>query len=125
MPAREAFALGRIMCVPSRAEAMPYIVLEALAAGKPVIASRVGGIPEALGAGCPALVPPGEADALARAMGRSLDEPEWLAAAMPSGDAFQARFSADAMARSLLAVYRTSRNGTRGRALPPLPSSVS
>ncbi len=49
MAAREAFALGRIMVVPSRAEAFPYIVLEALAAGKSVIASNVGGIPEVFG----------------------------------------------------------------------------
>ena len=50
MPARQAFALGRVIVVPSRAEAMPYIVLEALAAGKPMIATAVGGIPEIFGA---------------------------------------------------------------------------
>ncbi len=33
MAAREAFPLGKIMVIPSRAEAFPYIVLEALAAG--------------------------------------------------------------------------------------------
>src|SRR5690606_26892929 len=49
MPAREAFPMARTVVVPSRAEAMPYIVIEALAARKPVIASRVGGIPEILG----------------------------------------------------------------------------
>ncbi len=50
MKQRDAFRLARTLVVPSRAEAMPYIVMEAVAAGKPVIASRVGGIPEALGA---------------------------------------------------------------------------
>ena len=34
MPARQAFALAELVVVPSRAEAMPYIVLETLAAGK-------------------------------------------------------------------------------------------
>ena len=58
MPARQAFALARIIVVPSRAEAMPYIVLEALAAGMPMIASAVGGIPEIFGPGSPALVRP-------------------------------------------------------------------
>ena len=44
--ARKAFALGRTLIVPSRAESLPYIVLEALAAGKPTIATDVGGISE-------------------------------------------------------------------------------
>ena len=49
MPARQAFALGRVMVVPSRAELMPYIVLEAIAAGLPLVATKVGGIPEIMG----------------------------------------------------------------------------
>ena len=46
MPAREAFRLGRVLVVPSRAESFPYIVLEAAAAGLPMLATDVGGIPE-------------------------------------------------------------------------------
>ena len=49
MPAREALSLGRIMVVPSRAESLPYVVLEAAAAGKPLITTNVGGIPEIYG----------------------------------------------------------------------------
>ena len=49
MPARQALALGRVMVVPSRTESLPYIVLEAAAAGKPLIATKVGGIPEIYG----------------------------------------------------------------------------
>ncbi len=48
MPARQAFAKARCVVVPSRAESMPYIVLEAIAAGKPIICTNVGGIPEIL-----------------------------------------------------------------------------
>ena len=49
MPVREAFKLGRNLVVPSRAESLPYIVLEAAAARVPLIATNVGGIPEIFG----------------------------------------------------------------------------
>ena len=45
MSARKAFGLGRIMVVPSLAESFPYVVLEAAAAGLPLISTSVGGIP--------------------------------------------------------------------------------
>ena len=47
-PMREAMSLGRTLVVPSRRESFPYVVIEAMAAGIPVIASDVGGISEAL-----------------------------------------------------------------------------
>ena len=68
MPARTAFAKGRMLVVPSRAESLPYIVLEALAAGMPVIATRVGGIPEIFGPDANALIAPGSAEMLADAI---------------------------------------------------------
>ena len=46
MPAAAAFGKGRVLVVPSRAESLPYIVLEAGAGGVPIIATSVGGIPE-------------------------------------------------------------------------------
>jgi len=49
MPAREAFAMGRLLVVCSRAESLPYIVIEGAAAGMPMLATRVGGIPEISG----------------------------------------------------------------------------
>jgi len=106
MPARQAFALARHVVIPSRAESMPYIVLEAIAAGKTVLATNVGGIPEILGSDCPALVPPGDIDALAVAMAQTIAEPAWLAAAMPEPERFRQRFSAAYMAEQMLSVYR-------------------
>ncbi|RXF75126.1 glycosyltransferase family 4 protein [Hansschlegelia zhihuaiae] len=76
MPAREAFALGRAIVVPSRAESMPYVVLEAIAAGLPMIATRVGGIPEIFGPYSDALIPPGDSAALAAAMAELHASPE-------------------------------------------------
>jgi glycosyltransferase involved in cell wall biosynthesis len=49
MPVREAFKLGRIMVVPSRAESLPYVVLEATGARVPLVSTNVGGSPEIFG----------------------------------------------------------------------------
>ena len=76
--ARSAFQLGHILVVPSRAESFPYIVIEAMAARKPIIASRVGGIPEVLEDD--SLVAPDDAAALAAALADALDSPDRLAA---------------------------------------------
>lgn len=105
MPAREAFALARTVVIPSRAEAMPYIVLEALAAGKPLIASRVGGIPEILGENSPALIEP-DAGELADRMMAALSDPEGFARGLPELATLKSRFSARAMAASIERAYR-------------------
>ncbi len=72
MPARQAFSLGRVMIVPSRSESLPYIVLEAAGAGLPLIATRVGGIPEIFGLDSARLVPPENVPALAAAIAHRL-----------------------------------------------------
>lgn len=106
MPVRDAFAMAGIVVVPSRAEAMPYIVLEALGAGKSVIASRVGGIPEVLGADSEALATPGDSDDLARVMTQAVSTPGWHDRVMPKPEAFRSTFSASVMAGNMLALYR-------------------
>lgn len=89
MNAREAFALARNIVIPSRAESMPYIVLEALAAQKPVIASRVGGIPEILGKHSAALAEAADAQSLATIMASAIVEKDWSARVMPDPKTFK------------------------------------
>lgn len=48
-PAAEAFKLAKVQIMPSRAEGLPYMILETIAAQMPLIASNVGGIPEIYG----------------------------------------------------------------------------
>jgi len=105
MRAQQAFAMSQNLVVPSRAEAMPYIVLEGLGAGKTIIATRVGGIPEALGRDSPALVNPGDSDDLARAMADAIRIPGWHDAAMPPMEHVKSVFSASVMANDVLKLY--------------------
>ena len=56
-------------------EGNPLAVMEAMAAGKPVISTAVGGVPELVEGGCGLLVPPGEAQALSKAMKYMLENP--------------------------------------------------
>jgi glycosyltransferase involved in cell wall biosynthesis len=104
MPARKAFALARIIVVPSRAEAMPYIVLEALAAGMPMIASAVGGIPEIFEPGSPALVRP-DVRELGTAMAGAVSDIALYRSRMPSLEELHSRFSATVMARHIERAY--------------------
>ena len=75
-----------IACLPSHAEGVPNVVLEAQACGRPVVATDVGGIPEVLGGSGGHLVPAQRPDLLAAALRETL-QAEWnpttLAAGVP------------------------------------------
>lgn len=75
-PARPTLERGRCEVVPSLAESLPYVILEAAAAGRPVIATDVGGVTEIFGPTAASLVPAADSKALARAMQAYLDRPD-------------------------------------------------
>ncbi|OBH12486.1 glycosyltransferase family 4 protein [Mycobacterium sp. E1747] len=72
------FASAEVACIPSLYEGFSLPAVEAMASGTPIVASRVGALPEVLGTdgACADLVPPADIDALTRALGDLLDSPE-------------------------------------------------
>jgi glycosyltransferase involved in cell wall biosynthesis len=117
MMARAAFATARAVVVPSRAESMPYVVLEAIAAGLPTISTSVGGIPEIYGPSAADLVPPGDPVALATAIKALLADP-----ARATNDAaarrnwIMPRFNIEKMEREIFSAYQTRLKGDDRRA---------
>jgi glycosyltransferase involved in cell wall biosynthesis len=106
--AREAMRLGRVMVVPSRAESLPYVVLEAAAARVPLIATRVGGVPEIFGPFAGKLLPRDNPEVLADAIEARLDAPAIARAEEATALAafVQQRFSVAAMSDGVIAAYR-------------------
>ncbi|MBO9695058.1 MAG: glycosyltransferase family 4 protein [Sphingopyxis sp.] len=79
---RARLAASRAMVLPSFAEGLPVVLMEALALGRPVVSTAVAGIPELLDADTGWLVPSGSVDALAGAMAAVLDAPRGQLEAM-------------------------------------------
>jgi L-malate glycosyltransferase len=109
LPGREAhvfdaYAAADVIALPSVAnEDFPNVVLECMSLGKPVVASRVAGIPEQIVDGVTGVVVrPGDAEALAAAIGALLEEPE-LCRRM--GEAARERFRQCFTAEKAVAAY--------------------
>lgn len=106
-PAREVFARGRCAIVPSLAESLPYVVMEAAAAQLPVIATRVGGISEIFGPTADSLIEPNSVSQLADAMQKVLADPDAAKAEMVMRlEHVSAGFSVERMAGAIEALYR-------------------
>lgn len=66
-------AASNLLCLPSHNEGTPNVIVEALASGVPVVATRVGGVPELVSEGVNGLlVPPGQAGALTEGLAQGL-----------------------------------------------------
>lgn len=106
MPARQAFTLGRAMVVPSRAESLPYVVLEATAAEIPLIATNVGGIPEIVSGTDTELIPSDDVDKLVAALRSILQQPELAKErAQRLRSNVRGKFTVDAMTTAVLDFY--------------------
>jgi glycosyltransferase involved in cell wall biosynthesis len=112
------FRRADIVALPYREVDQSGVLYTALAFGKPIVASAVGGFPEVARAGDPgagpvlSLVPPGDAEALAAALERLLDdEAERRRLAEAAAAAAAGPYSWDEVARRTLALYRSLRDG--------------
>jgi glycosyltransferase involved in cell wall biosynthesis len=105
--ARYGFSKGKLLVVPSRGDSMPYVVIEAAAAGIPMVAANIGGIPEIFGPHGDALFTPSNAAAMADAIEAALKDP---AAAKERAKSLRERifmhFSQKAMVEGVFAGYR-------------------
>ncbi|MFP4322894.1 MAG: glycosyltransferase family 4 protein [Anaerolineales bacterium] len=105
-----AYADAALVTLTSDNEGTPVALLEALAAGIPVVATDVGGVADVLGAELAAwLVPPRDADALCAAWRRALDASPDVRAAR---ERILATYSIAGSARQHLTLYHRLRHGT-------------
>jgi len=99
-----------VLVLPSLVEGLPLVVLEAMALGRPVVATAVGGTPEAVDDGRTGLlVPPRDVGALADAVATLIDDPDLRGRLGRAGRARVAeRFDAERADRRVLEVYEAA-----------------
>lgn len=108
MPAREAFSKADTIVVPSRAESMPYLVLEAMAAEKPIICTNVGGIHEIFAQEKDRLIAADDPELLAQTMLTMRSDKARHQEASLLAVKLKERFSLDVMADSVEKTYLSS-----------------
>lgn len=104
----QLLAAADVFVLPSHTEALPTVLIEAMAAGLPVVATEVGGIPEMVDRGVSALlVPPHSPAMLADAVGRLFSSPIQSSAMGRAGRRIASdRFDLDRQAARLVDEYR-------------------
>jgi glycosyltransferase involved in cell wall biosynthesis len=112
--------LARATCVAlaSTEEGMPGSILEAMAMARPVVASRVGGVPDAVTDGVTGyLIPPGDVGALAQAIASVLADPEKAEAmGRAARERAERDFDVELMVRKTEVMYETLVGPRRGEA---------
>lgn len=112
------YAAADMLVLPSRKEGMPNVVLEAMQHGLPIVATRVGAVPEMLRDGVEAiLVPPEQPKALAQALAALLADPRRAVEIGRAGRrALLPRFSPERRTEQMERVYREVIESTRAEA---------
>jgi glycosyltransferase involved in cell wall biosynthesis len=103
------YALMDVVVLPSLGEGLPVTLLEAMAMGRPMVATRVGGVPDVIDDAHDGLiVPPADPDSLRAALERILKDPTFAERLGRAAAAkVRARFGADLLAHRTAEVYRS------------------
>jgi len=100
-------AAAEVFVAPSTSEGLGTTVLDAMALGRPVVATAVGGLPELVGAGAGLLVPPASPAELAEAVARLLGDPPTARTLAAAGRERARRHAVGGMAEATVSVYRS------------------
>jgi glycosyltransferase involved in cell wall biosynthesis len=110
----QLLAAADVLALPSEIEGLPYVLLEAMASGLPVIAGRVYGIPEVVEDGVTGLlVDPHGIDDIARALDRMADPELRRVMGVAARERFERRFTLEEQAARMQALYRSLVCGDR------------
>ena len=99
--------LFTVYALPSLQEGMSTSLVAAMVAGRPVVATRAGGIPEVTGEEGAVLVPPGDAGALAGALNRLLEDPGLRGRVAGRGKARAMAFDIERTIDATVGIYRS------------------
>lgn len=107
--AHDIFLMPGVVTEDGQQEAQGRVLVEAQASGLPVVATRVGGIPETLAGGAGVLVPPRDVDALANGVRELVEDPgQWPAMGAAGRKHVELHYGADPLLDALLDVYRSA-----------------
>lgn len=98
---------AKLLCLPSRSEGTPNVVMEALACGTPVVASMVGGLPDIVPSFCGILVPPKDAVELQNALEVALER-SWDYQAIRNHA--EQNLSSEAQCKKIVEIYHQNLN---------------
>ncbi|KKC26164.1 glycosyltransferase family 4 protein [Sphingomonas sp. SRS2] len=102
----------RALLLPSHAEGLPIVIMEAFAMGRPVITTRIAGIPELVDETCGWLVEPGDAEGLAAAIGEVMSATKGALAKMGrvGRKRILVRHDIDRIAPQLIEMFRAAKD---------------